>query len=203
MSVATLLSDPIESRPLVSVFQKILRRILRCFSNKSAVKWSEQSTEFLLIRSETSSKTRLILSFLMFGSEGRQCKECFSTAWDCTATCCLQSHIYHLVSVDLRLPEEVELFRTNNGLMNNYQKTNKKNPAVNHPGNNTVLRIKRMQTFEQGHFYKFNHNFLLWAMLMYFMWNILFRKNNMHFVWSHLFGKLIKLTLYVRFWPQL
>ncbi len=68
-----------------------------------------------------------------------------------------------------------------------------KKTAVNHPGNNTVLRIKRMQTFEQGHFYKFNHNFLLWAMLMYFMWNILFRKNNMHFVWSHLFGKLINI----------
>ncbi len=36
--------------------------------------------------------------------------------------------------------QEVKLFRTNNGPMNNYHK--KKKPAVDHLGDNTVLRIK-------------------------------------------------------------
>ncbi len=46
-------------------------------------------------------------------------------------------------------------------LMNNHQKTNK-STAVDHSGNNTVLRIKGMYTFERGQFYKCNY-FLLWT----------------------------------------
>ncbi len=41
--------------------------------------------------------------------------------------------------------------------------TKQKNTAVDHSGNNTVLRIKRMSTFEQGHFYNFKYYFLLWT----------------------------------------
>ncbi len=35
-----------------------------------------------------------------------------------------------------------------------------KQTAVDHSGNNTVLRIKEGGTFERGHFYKYNYYFL-------------------------------------------
>ncbi len=41
--------------------------------------------------------------------------------------------------------------------------TKQKNTAVDHSGNNTVLRIKHMLTFERGLFYKLNIFFLLWT----------------------------------------
>ncbi len=69
------------------------------FVNECTVKWSEQRTKFLLTRSGTSFKIKFIHSFLMLGSEGRQCKYCFSTTWHCTASCRLWSHLYRLVSV--------------------------------------------------------------------------------------------------------
>ncbi len=47
------------------------------FVNESAVKWSEQRTELLMTQSGTSLKIMFIHSFLMQGSEGRQCKHCF------------------------------------------------------------------------------------------------------------------------------
>ncbi len=48
------------------------------FVNESAVKWSEQRTEFLLMWSGTSLKIKFIHSFLTLGSEGRHCTDCFS-----------------------------------------------------------------------------------------------------------------------------
>ncbi len=47
------------------------------FVNKSMVKWSEQRTEFLLTWSESSLKIKFINYFLMLGSVGNQCKQCF------------------------------------------------------------------------------------------------------------------------------
>ncbi len=47
------------------------------FVNESAVKWSEQRTEFLHTWSGSSLKIKFIHSFLTLGSEGRQCKHCF------------------------------------------------------------------------------------------------------------------------------
>ncbi len=67
------------------------------FVNKSTVKWSEQRTKFLLMRSGSSLKIKFIHSFLTLRSEGRQCKDCFSTSWHCIEFCCLQSHLYRLV----------------------------------------------------------------------------------------------------------
>ncbi len=69
------------------------------FVNESAVKLNEQRTKFLLMRSGSSLKLNFIHSFLMLGSEERQCKHCFSTTWHCTTSCCLQSHLYRLVVV--------------------------------------------------------------------------------------------------------
>ncbi len=39
----------------------------------------------------------------------------------------------------------------------------KTNTAVDHSAYNTVLRIKRMETFKRGHFYKSNYYFILWT----------------------------------------
>ncbi len=46
------------------------------FVNESVVKLSEQRTKFLLTQSWSSLKVKLIYSFLMLGSERRQCKDC-------------------------------------------------------------------------------------------------------------------------------
>ncbi len=51
----------------------------------------EKRTEFLLTRSGSSLKIKLIHSFLTLVLEGRQCKDCFSTTWHWTGSCCLQS----------------------------------------------------------------------------------------------------------------
>ncbi len=61
------------------------------FVNKSAVKWREQMTKFLLTRSGSLLKIHLIHSLLILGSEERQCKDCLSKMWHCTTSCCLQS----------------------------------------------------------------------------------------------------------------
>ncbi len=47
-----------------------------------------------------------------------------------------------------------------------------KNTAVDDSGNNTVLIIKCMWTFEQGHFYKFNYHFLLWTICKHILCEI-------------------------------
>ncbi len=61
------------------------------FVNESSVKWNEQKSKFLLTWSGSSLKVKFTHSFLTLGSEGRQCKHCFSTAWHCTASSYLQS----------------------------------------------------------------------------------------------------------------
>ncbi len=48
-----------------------------------------------------------------------------------------------------------------------------KNTAVDHSANNTVLRIKGMQTFERGHFYEFNYYFLLWIICKHLYVNLI------------------------------
>ncbi len=42
-----------------------------------------------------------------------------------------------------------------------HKKTTTKKNSCDHSGNNTVLRIKCMQTFEQGHFIQIHHLFSL------------------------------------------
>ncbi len=57
------------------------------------VKWSKQRAEFLLTRPGSSLKIKFIHSFLMLGSEGRQCRDCFPQL----GTALLSSeHRYHL-----------------------------------------------------------------------------------------------------------
>ncbi len=55
-------------------------------------------------------------------------------------------------------------------VLNNYHIT-KQNTAVDHSGNNTVLRIK-CKLFERGHFYKFNYYFLLWTICKHILCEI-------------------------------
>ncbi len=95
-TLVAALSDPIY---VGSIFLKIPRRIvspvtdvtsvpwdkgtsvasltLWVIVNKSAVKWSKQRTESLLMQSGTSLKIKFIDPFLTLGSEGRQRKHCF------------------------------------------------------------------------------------------------------------------------------
>ncbi len=61
------------------------------FCKRIHVKWSERRTEYLLMRPGTSLKLSFIYSFLTLGSEGRQCKDCFSTTGTPQASSCLHS----------------------------------------------------------------------------------------------------------------
>ncbi len=89
---------PLASAPLLPVVIKYCIEL--CLVCKLiGGKMNEQRTKFLLMHSGTLLKIKFTHSFLMTGSEGRQCKDCFSTTWHCTESCFLRSNFYHLVSV--------------------------------------------------------------------------------------------------------